>query len=79
MNKVIHPSGFILFSDLKLKSEVTCNVTPEDFLNDKPVKVTLLGPSGDDFVNDSNIRTVMGKNPDGEILTVNVDEDILNN
>jgi hypothetical protein len=79
LNKTIHPAGFKLFSDLRIKAEVTCDVTPEDFINETISRVTLLGPSGDKFTYDSVTQTVLGRNDDGAILETDVDDELLNN
>ena len=79
LNKTIHPAGFKLFSDLRIKSEVACDVTPEDFINETISKVTLLGPSGDKYTNDSVTQTVIGRDDDGVFLETDVDPELLNN
>ena len=79
LNKTIHPAGFKLFSDLRINSEVSCDVTPDDFINETITVITLLGPSGDGFTNNGVTQTVIGRDDDGVILETDVDSELLNN
>jgi hypothetical protein len=79
LNKIIHPAGFKLFSDLRIKSEVTCPVTPEDFINETVSQITLIGPDGDGYTYDSITETIIAKDSDGELLEIDVDDEVLNN
>ena len=46
----------------------------------KPFRVvTLLGPSGDKYTNDSVTQTVIGRDDDGVFLETDVDPELLNN
>ena len=76
LDKIIHPAGFVLFSDLKIKAETYCPVTPEDFVNERITEVTLIGPDGPQFTHDSVTETVMAEDPDGEFLEIDVNRDL---
>jgi len=73
LDKIIHPAGFVLFSDLKIKSEVYCPVTPEDYLNETIGSVTIVGPDGPQFTYDYVTETVLAEDPDGRFLEIDVD------
>ncbi len=72
LDKIIHPAGFVLFSDLKIKSEVYCPVTPEDYINETIGSVTIMGPDGPQFTYDYVTETVLAEDPDGKFLGIDI-------
>lgn len=77
LDKVIHPAGFQLFADLRIKSEVSCIVSPDDFDNEIITDGVILGPDGEQYIYNTATKTVMAENASDAFLQVAVDESIL--